>query len=182
MYPQYDQLDKALARVGAETDVAEVHGIVCGLYCATGTIEDSIWLPYVCEEYDLGDETDEELEHLLAHLRAESMRQIDDNDYTFYPLLPADSEPMAVRGPALSHWCQGLLFGLGLGGIGDSDKLPENCGEFLADLGKMSHVEVGTDDEEKEEAAFAELIEYLRVGLLLIRDELQDTGLKEPSR
>ena len=46
--------------------------------------------------------------------------------------------------------------------------------ELLDDLAEIARVdfEVGEPDEE-EQAAFAEVVEYVRVGVLLINEELQ---------
>ena len=76
---------------------------------------------------------------------------------------------------ALGEWCQGFLSGLTLGGISDFDKLGTDAREVVEDLVEIARA--GTsyhlEGSEEDEQAYAELMEYLRVGVLLINEELQ---------
>ena len=55
----------------------------------------------------------------------------------------------------------------------DIKKLPGNVPEFLSDVLAISQA-VAEDAGESDEQAYAELVEYLRVGVQLLHDELAD--------
>jgi hypothetical protein len=81
---------------------------------------------------------------------------------------------LADRARALGAWCQGFMIGLQLGGITGSKKLPGDLPEVLRDIAEIS--KASTDDMEngeEEEASYAELVEYIRVGVMLFREEFQ---------
>jgi uncharacterized protein YgfB (UPF0149 family) len=55
----------------------------------------------------------------------------------------------------------------------DAGGLPGEVGEVVRDLTEISRVEVdGGDTEESNENAYAELVEFVRVGVQLLFDEL----------
>ncbi len=98
----------------------------------------------------------------------------------FQPLLPADDEPIGERTLALGEWCQGFLYGLGAGvAVPDPAALQGEAAEVLRDMTEITHVDVDPDDDaESNEAAYAELVEFVRVGVQLLYDHLQP--LREP--
>jgi hypothetical protein len=60
--------------------------------------------------------------------------------------------------------------------------LPEDVPEVLADLARISHAgDVGSETTDVEEEAYAELVEFLRVGVQLIYDELAALRAGQPS-
>jgi len=44
--------------------------------------------------------------------------------------------------------------------------------EYLADMAEISRVAAEPDDEEADEDAYTELVEYIRVGVLLCREHM----------
>jgi uncharacterized protein YgfB (UPF0149 family) len=79
----------------------------------------------------------------------------------------------------LSQWCQGFLYGFGTGQANGmtpkEEDLPTNVNEILNDLTHIGRASVeieGDADNESEEEAYAEVVEYVRVGVQLIHDEL----------
>ena len=43
-HPDYFELEQTLGRAEAVAGAAEVHGLLCGLLCAAGRLEENIWL------------------------------------------------------------------------------------------------------------------------------------------
>jgi uncharacterized protein YgfB (UPF0149 family) len=100
----------------------------------------------------------------------------------FEPLLPDDAASLAERVESLAAWCQGFLYGFGAAGTANRSGLPDSVSEFLADLARISQVgDVGSGTEEVEEAAYAELVEFLRVGVQLVYDELAALRAAQPA-
>ena len=91
----------------------------------------------------------------------------------FELLLPEDEQPIDARTAALAQWCQGFLYGLGAGAVPDASELPGEVGEIVRDLIEISRAGVdAAQDEESNEAAYAELVEFVRVGVQLLFEEL----------
>jgi len=92
----------------------------------------------------------------------------------FAPLLPDDDQPLAGRTSALAQWCQGFLYGLGTGRLNSIAELPGEVGEIVHDLAEIGRAAPGEDEPtEADEHAYADLVEFVRVGVQLIYDELQ---------
>ena len=72
------------------------------------------------------------------------------------------------------------VYGLGAGTIPDASQLPGEAGEIVRDLAEITHAGVDVDqDEEANESAYAELVEFVRVGVQLLFEEL--AGARRPA-
>jgi uncharacterized protein len=104
------------------------------------------------------------------------------NDADFEPLLPDDEAPLSERADALSLWCQGFLYGLGSGTTPDPSTVSMEAGEIIRDLTDITHVGVEVDEQNEEnEVAFAEVVEFVRVGVQLLFVELAPARGEEPA-
>lgn len=165
-----DSLSRAIAACGA----SESHGTLCGAL-SVGADEDGTWLEHVLGEDATPGAAQEECRRLLTELRDTTRRELDGGALEFTPLLPDDSDGLQERTAALADWCQGYLYGLGLGGERlQLERLADEAGEVLRDVGEIARagLEAGEDSEE-DENAYAEIVEYLRVGVQLVYEELR---------
>jgi uncharacterized protein YgfB (UPF0149 family) len=172
----FNELQRALLQSHALTDAAEAHGTLVGSLCATGCSLDE-WLAEILPDGRAGQEA-------AASLRAvfdATSGALGDGEMSFQPLLPPDEDPIVERTTALGEWCQGFLYGLGVGvAVPDVSKLQGEAAEVLRDMTEITHVDVDpADTEESNEAAYAELVEFVRVGVQLLYDQLQP--LRDPS-
>lgn len=169
-------VDAALRRLGVEMGVTECHGMLAGLLVAGKSLTREQWLGHVAPDLAAGDVLAQEAGDTLEGLRQAVVAQLNDPMLDFQPLLPADDEPLAQRVEALGEWCQGFLLGMSLGGLKDVAKLPGDSGEALRDLVQLSRAgsyDVG--DDEEDETAYSELLEYVRTAVLLVNEELNPT-------
>ena len=114
-------------------------------------------------------------------LYKEPAGQLDDPEFGFSLLLPDDTVPLAQRVESLALWCQGFLAGLGLGGLQDQSKLPGDSHEVMRDFVEISRLGHGDDGVTNEdEAAFAEIVEYVRMAVLLVYEELRPLRTVRP--
>jgi uncharacterized protein YgfB (UPF0149 family) len=91
----------------------------------------------------------------------------------FEPLLPPDDADLAARVEALGTWAQGFLYGFGAAGPFPRGTLPAEITEVLSDFAEVARAgSVGMETVEVEEEAYAELVEFMRVGVQLVFDEL----------
>ena len=89
-------------------------------------------------------------------------------------LIPDDDRPIEERTQALTAWCSGFLYGLGSNGAADPQRLPGDLGEIVRDLTEITRADVDASDSvEANESALAELVEFVRVGVQLVFDELE---------
>jgi uncharacterized protein YgfB (UPF0149 family) len=97
-------------------------------------------------------------------------------------LLPDDDTPLAMRADALSQWCQGFLYGLGSGTTGDPAEVSVEAAEIIRDFTEITQVGVDADEQtEDNEVAFAEVLEFVRVGVQLLFVELAPARGEEPA-
>lgn len=168
----WSQINSVLRRLGVATDASENHGVLCGLLCARGPSAEGAWLDLVRTERTT-DVTDEAAWEELSRLFRTTLGQLHDEGFTFTLLLPEDNQPLLLRAEAMTEWCQGFLYGLAAGGVEDTEVLPEEVREITEDIVEISGATAEGDDGEPGEAAYAELIEYLRVGVILVFETLE---------
>jgi uncharacterized protein YgfB (UPF0149 family) len=164
---------------------AELHGLLCGLLCADEGLNSDQWLHYAGEMLVEEVELSEPVREVLAKLLQYGIAQMKDSDGSITPLLPDDDAPLNQRADALGAWCHGLLYGLGLG-LGQVEqhrRLSEESQEFLRDATEIAQVGFDADEAgEADETAYAEVVEYLRVGLLLIHADLRRSATSDFAR
>lgn len=166
----YTALDHTLADIGAGMGASEVHGIICGVLCGPDT-DDTQWVDEIIEGADLEINSDSCSELLLAIVES-TKEQLASTDFGFKPMLPDEDELLGVRSTALGEWCSGFLFGLTFTGAVSLDALPDDSREVVEDLSKFASIRATNSDDDEEEAAFLELVEYIRIGIMLIGEEL----------
>ena len=168
---RYEELAAAMARLGFTQDAAEYHGALCGALCAR---ENKDVDPRLVLESG-GDQSDEVALSQLIRLRGETAKAFVGEDLPFAPLLPDDEEELPPRVRALSAWCEGFLFGLSSGKPLNLKSCSPEMKEIIRDFTEFTHAGVTEEeDAELEETAYAELVEYIRVGAQLIYMELHE--------
>ena len=173
----YPSFDSALQRIAVETSPAELHGQLCGLLCSLPEFTYQQWLemclPEVIEARRSGDALAMETNTLLQQLFTDTEAGIQDRELGFQPFLSDDSANLQQRLDELAEWCSGFLLGLAMGGIKEYKGLPGDIPELMGDLVEISRASsFELENEEEDENAYMELIEYVRMGVMLVRMEL----------
>jgi len=186
----YEKVETLFRQLGLRLNPAECHGNLCGLLCATESLQAAAWVDQVLSgQLDLpGKEagpahTEEgEPRTALLILYKNAVIQLEDSEYGFSLLLPDEDQPLTERVEALSLWCQGFLLGLGLGGVREQSALPGDSAEVMRDFVEISRL--GHDpgrEKEEDEGAYAEIVEYVRMAALLIYEELRPMRAARPA-
>jgi hypothetical protein len=173
--PPFDELQRVLTQSHALTDAAEAHGTLVGSLCSMRcSLAD--WLAEILPE----GKADAHNAHSLRAIFDTTSGALGDGALSFHPLLPGDDASIGDRTCALGEWCQGFLYGLGAGAaMPEADSLQGEAAEVLRDMTEITHVDVDPEDDiETNEAAYAELVEFVRVGVQLLYEHLQP--LREP--
>lgn len=174
----YDNLDSALRRCGSNWDAAQAHGLLAARLAVAGADAGFGWLAQVLQGTAETDALRTECEAMLRDLFELTYRQLAERQSEFLPLLPGDAATTGVRAMALAHWCEGFLHGLVSGAEGEELKArlaSEPLAEIIKDMLQMTRAGAEGDEEgEADEAAFTEIVEYLRVAAQLAYEELAD--------
>jgi len=166
----YTDIQQALSHARALTDAAEAHGTLAGCLCAAVGYRFEDWLQEILPEGRADPDEAEALRELF-NSTTEALRT---KESLFEPLLPEDDEPIDTRTAALALWCQGFLYGLGASALNDATQLEGEVGEIVRDLTEITKVAVDAGDSpESNESAYTELVEFVRVGVQLLFEELE---------
>lgn len=158
--------------------LAECHGMACGLLVRQFDANPDAFfdlLGMLEVVHDPAPGFRSTLEELFTASRA----QLGDDEMGLTLWLPGDEESLEDRTEALAQWCNGFLAAIGAGQDSRLDALSGEAAEALADLQEIALAEIGegaepeAGDTEEEEGAFAEIVEYIRIAVLILREELR---------
>ncbi len=167
----YNGVQHCLHACENDISVAEIHGSMVGVLCADQSVAYPIWLARIGDDRRLV-QKGENLDDVLAALFAKTRDDLVSDVFAFELMLPGDEVSLAERAQALAQWCEGFLYGLGYVAVQDDVEWPGDCTEIMRDLAEISKVDSNVEDETNEFALF-ELIEYVKVGVQLLQAELQ---------
>ncbi|MDH4004957.1 MAG: UPF0149 family protein [Gammaproteobacteria bacterium] len=174
----HDTLNDALRRCGSTWDASQAHGLLSSRLAAAGVDAGLDWLQQVLEGTDESDALRIECANLLNTLYQDTFRQLSERLSSFVPLLPNDSDSASLRTAALAHWCEGFLHGLVSGDHGEALKqrlASDPLADIIRDMLQLTRAAVDEDsDDETNESAYAEIVEYVRVAVQLTYEELAE--------
>ena len=165
----YAQVQRLLSQSRAVTEPAEAHGTLAGALCATGAYRLEDWLADILPDGAASGDAAVRLREVYDGTRA----ALTGTQMQFDLLMPDDEQPIELRTEALTLWCNGFVYGLGTSGAPDPEHLPGDAGEIVRDLAHI--MRAGVDEREgleANEAALAELVEFVRVGVQVVFEEL----------
>ena len=157
--------------------LAECHGIACGLLVRQPDSQPDSFLGLL----DMLEVVQPQgaLRSALIELLQVSSKQLADDDMSLVIWLPNDEEMLEDRTEALAQWCNGFLAAIGSGNDGRLETLSGEAAESLADIQEIAMAEMAEASDvsdaqaEEEEEAFVEIVEYIRVATLILREDLR---------
>jgi yecA family protein len=174
----HDTLNDALRRCGATWEASQAHGLLSSRLAVAGADAGIDWLQQVLEGTDESNALRTECASLLNTLYQETHRQLSDRLSEFAPLLPDDSDSASLRAAALAHWCEGFLHGLVSVDHGEALKqrlASDPLADIIRDMLQLTRAAADDDSEEETtEAAYVEIVEYVRVAVQLTYEELAE--------
>ncbi|NRB72024.1 MAG: UPF0149 family protein [Xanthomonadales bacterium] len=162
--------------------LTECHGMACGLLVRQPEARGDAFLGLLAM-LEMFDQASPALRDSLLELLEATRSQLQDEQLQLALWLPDDSETLEDRTECLAQWCNGFLASVGAGDDPRLNTLSEEARESLGDLQEIAMAELGAsegDALEEEEVAFAEIVEYVRVATLLIREDLRGPEPGEP--
>lgn len=173
--PSFSDVDDALSSGGSVVRAAECHGVLCGILCASGSSDMQGWVRYLFEQRDEKRDISTQALTVLHDVHQNTVTEINHETLEFALLLPDADELIEHRVAGMAEWCSGFSLGLSMGGLQDKMLLDDDVREFVQDIQYISQACFSTDGdaEEHTEQSLAEIEEYLRMGVLLLNEQLQ---------
>jgi len=173
----YEEITAALERFGIAADAAECQGSISAMACMNGPSGFQLWLDSYLEglqeRLNQGDALAKETFDLMQGLYQRVCLQLQNGEFEYALFLPDDEIDLELRTEAMAHWSQGFLMGLQYSGVTDLSKFTGELAEIIDDVTEISQVSAGQlDYSEEEEQSYTELVEYLRVGVMLFNETL----------
>ena len=173
MATSYTVCSRALARARAELGAAECHGLLCGMLCGVDDQAPQRWLEEVLGPGERVQRARDECRGELLRVLTDTVRTLCSGRCNFVPLLPDDNTGLGARSEALASWCSGFLYGIGSAGDDVEARLSEDAIDVLSDFSQVTRLRSDDKESEAAEADYSEIVEYMRVGVMLIFEELQ---------
>lgn len=170
--PVYTELAAAMQRCSMPQTPAESQGFALGLYVAKVAEPFSVWQKELYSDFDPADVLASECRSALDRVFADVFATGYSESMQLTLLLPQDIVVDSARVGAVRDWCQGFLFGFGLGGEPAAGRLSGQSRELLQDIAEMTRLDAeDVENNEENQSALIEIEEFLRVGVMLMRDE-----------
>lgn len=166
--PKYTVLNKSIQKFLPNGNAAQLHGLLCGYLSATGNVDNNSWEELIPEL-----KNNEKAKELLEDILEKSYLQLNEFSFEFKLILPDEKTNINMRAEGLGLWCQGFLTGLELNDVAIENREPDQVSEVIDDLIEISQISFGEIAEnEEDESAYVELVEYVRLSVLMIFQEL----------
>lgn len=171
LLPIFSDIQQCLEKLGSIVDTAEVHGSLSGLLIDNRSSDE--WLSSALDKTPASNDLLAS-EHIkqLTNLYDVSKRQLNDSVLSFELLLPTDDIDLPIRLEALTHWCQGFLFGIGSISKLDEKNMHSDVKEFMNDLLGITQLDFDEASNNENEQDFAEIVEYVRMGVIYMNELL----------
>ena len=167
----FETVQKALEKLGATVDASEAHGTLCGILLGNSTM--ATWLEHTLETApELGDVLAAEQLHILKQLFDQSKEGLNVEDLSLELLLPDEADILSRRLYNLANWCQGFLYGIAVNGQSNSEPQDEQSQECLLDLLEISKLDSKQVTSEETEQQYAEIVEHVRMSVLMLNETL----------
>ncbi|MEM1412588.1 MAG: UPF0149 family protein [Pseudomonadota bacterium] len=172
--------DRSLALAQGNLDaagLAESHGVACGLLVRHPGARPDEYLDLL-GMLEIASKPGPALREVFMELLEASRGQLSDDAMRLVIWLPDDDESLEDRTESLAQWCNGFLASIGAGADDRLGSLSGEGSEALADIQEIALAELGAEGGtpealEEEEGAFTEIVEYVRIAVLLLREDLR---------
>ena len=166
----YDDLKSTLHNLNTDDTISSAHGILCGFACVKPDLSLDNWLNEILVSIDLDNLNEKSAHETLALIFNDTLSQLNDATLNFQLLIADEDARLGEQANTLIEWCQGYLVGLGLQKISTTD---EDALEMIKDISEISQLDANISGGEQNAQDLNEIIEFVRIGVLLIQETLQ---------
>ncbi len=170
--PAFDDFYHLLTQAEVATSPAEIHGMLCGFVCVGQKLNGGFLIDILLKRLGTRPPFMLGSRGAVVGLYDATCRQLSGLQ-TFQLLLPDEEHELEERAEALSLWCEGFLYGLGLGGSSIEDETPDVIHEALYCIAEIAKLEINhLEVTEVDKLAYDEAIEFITHAIPLIYEEL----------
>lgn len=171
--PAFDDFSHVLAQADAFTSPSEIHGVLCGFVCTGRRINGEYWLDSLLKQLEAQVAPAAQRQKMVISLYDAAWRQLVSMDPQFNLLLPGEQRSLGERAEALSNWCQGFLYGLGVTGHLVEDLASEEAHEALRCMTELAKLDFNDIEvNEMDQIAYTGVVEYIRSAVMVLYSEL----------
>lgn len=169
--PDYHDFSLDISALSLPISAGLLHGMMCGYLCAQKPLQAENYIRALANN-----KKDERSKHAVLtmfQIFFISQQQLQHFDFDFQLLIPDDDETLMHRAEAFSDWCEGFTQALGLSGVTIRQLVDEESQDALHHLNEfaqMDHSKLDVDEE--DERALMEVIEYSRMAVLRLYNDL----------
>lgn len=169
----FEQLQHSLDSASINISAAESQGVLCGLLCCGHGDTKKLWLSELMPDgTDANNLLLTECHQLLQQLYQETHHSFEDPGMGLSLLLPDEETPIGQRAEQLIDWCQGYLYGLGIGKA-PIEELSEEAREGIGDITEITKLDIEElATTEQDEIDLTEVTEFVWVVTMLVKEEL----------
>jgi len=168
--PTFDELDQTLAQYGDEVSPVEIHAVLVGFQCGGAPLFDDALASTMQDFFGVDVYMAPELPSLLSQLSAGIEASLQQDDFTFMPMLPEEGD-FEEQVSLFSRWCESFINGFSAT-CPEEEQLSEDIEGVLDDMMTFSRMREEVDLSEQDEESFIELVEYVKVAILTLYTEL----------
>lgn len=170
----FDDCCNQMLEFGYEVSPSELHGLLSGVVSTGLKIRPDSIVTLVLKHVD-AEACSERNRATILTMYDFIEREMFSSDSSYTLFLPDDELDLSQRLRCLAAWCQGFLVGFGTASAQKSiSQFSPETEEALKDIVNIANLSEDSDTEEDEvnESSYAELVEYLKVAVLLMSSEL----------
>ena len=176
--PSWDEAADGLFNAGLNLNPSALHGAMAGLLGAgfSPHTDQHFSATVAALEKALAIDLTGDLVDFVSRLSLSTLSAIEDADYTFQPLLPAEDSPLEERLLSISEWSRGFLSGYTQGITlreAAGEPIPGMTAEALKDMAAIAQVDTAETDSEEAERQLEDIIEFIRFAAINIVSEAQ---------
>ena len=170
--PSFDDFYSLLSQAEVVTSPAEIHGMLCGFVCVGPKLNGLFWIDILLKRLEVRPRLKLGSQGAVVGLYDAACRQLGGLQ-SFKLLLPDEQHELEERAEALSLWCEGFLYGLGLGGNSFYEETSDTVHEALFCIAEIAKLDVSQlEVTELDRVAYDEAIEFITQAVPLIHEEL----------
>lgn len=170
----YQNMVEQFKEVGALVSPAELHGHLCGRHVVGHHIEGVFGFRLIADYVDLPVDALEPITDTLTELVEKKVLVMDQELFDFRLFTSEDEQSLITRLDDLANWSEGFLAGLGSTAGADEAKIMQEENDTLADLVEISKIDSDVEDNDENEALYAELYEYVRLASFNLFDRFRE--------
>jgi len=177
----FDHIKEAIAPFPELESPSFIQGMLIGLICGDNDIEEAVWIKKLIEEAQIK-KVKESFLVALHGMYQDTNNGLNGSGFELQLCIPEDETDIIARAAMLGQLCEGVLYGLGLvGRLQDAEEsISKDVSEIVNDFGDIARIDIEALAQAKElgdaeETDLMQLVEFVRIGVMMINEELNPT-------